>query len=56
MDSGNERSGVEPSTGTTSSTWERQGEASEHWRMRWRRTNGELSSLDRLELLAWDEV
>jgi hypothetical protein len=56
MYSGNERRVAGPSTGTTSSTWERQGEASEHWRMRWRRTNGELYSLDRLELLGWDEV
>jgi hypothetical protein len=44
MHSGNERSGAGPRTGTTSSTWERQEQ------------NGELSSLDRLELLGWDEV
>jgi len=56
MDGGNERSVAGPSTGATSSTWKRQGEASEHWPMRWRRTNGELYSLDRLELLSWDEV
>lgn len=56
MDSGNERSGAEPSTGTMSSTLEWQAEASEHWSMRWRRTNGELSSLERLELFGWDEV
>jgi hypothetical protein len=56
MDSGNERSGAEPSTGTTSSTWERQEQASERRPMRWRRTNGELHSLHRLELLGWDEV
>ena len=56
MDSGNEHSGVEPGTGTTSSTWKRQGEASEHWPMRWRRATGELNSLDRLELLGWDEA
>jgi hypothetical protein len=54
MDSGNERRVAEPSTGTT--TWKRQREASAHWPMRWRRTNGELSSFDRLELLGWDEV
>jgi hypothetical protein len=54
MYSGNECRVAEPSTGTT--TWERQGEASQHWPMRWRRTNGELYSLDRLELLGWDEV
>jgi hypothetical protein len=52
MYSGNERSFAEPSTGTT--TWERQGETSEP--MRWRHTNGELSSFDRLELLGWDEA
>jgi hypothetical protein len=56
MHSGNERSVAERSTGTTSLTWERQRETSEHWPMRWRRTNGELSSFDRLELLGWDEV
>src|SRR5512139_873377 len=56
MDSGNERSGAEPSRGTMSSTLEWQAEASEHWSMRWRRTNGELSSLERLELFGWDEV
>ena len=56
MGIGNERSGAEPSTGTASPTWERQGEASEHWSMRWCRTNGELSSLDRLKILGWDEV
>jgi hypothetical protein len=54
MHSRNERSGAEGSPGTT--TWERQGEASERWPMRWRRTNGELSFLDRFELLGWDEV
>ena len=56
MDSGNERSIAEPSTGTTLPTWERLGEASEHWPLRWRHTTGELSALDRLELLGWDEV
>jgi hypothetical protein len=56
MDIGEERSVAEASTGSTSSTWERQGEASEHWPMRWHRTNGELSSLGRFELLGWDEV
>jgi hypothetical protein len=56
MHSGNERSVAGPSTGATSLTWERQREASEHWPMRWRRANGELYSLDRLELLGWDEV
>jgi hypothetical protein len=55
MDCGNELSGAGPSTGAMSSTWERQGEASEHWTVRWCRTNGEFS-LDRLELLGWDEV
>jgi hypothetical protein len=45
------------STGTTSSTPESGGEASEHWSMRWSpRTTGELSSLERFELLGWDEV
>ena len=56
MHSGNERNVAEPSPGSASSTWERRGEASEHWPMRWRRTSGELSSLVRLELLGWDEV
>jgi len=56
MDIGEEPSVVEPFTGSTSSTWERQGEASEHWPMRWHRTNGELSSLGRFEILGWDEA
>ena len=56
MDIGNERSVAEPSIGITSSMWERQGQASQHWSMWWRRTNGELSSRERFELLGWDEV
>ena len=56
MDIEKEHSGEEPSTRTPSSTWERQGEAGDHWSMRWCRASGELSSLDRLMILGWDDV
>ena len=56
MDIRNGSSVAEPSTGTTSSISERQEEASEHWSMRWSRTNGELSALERYEMLGWDEI
>jgi hypothetical protein len=57
MDIGNQSSVAALSIGTTSSTRESGGEASEHWSMRWSpRTTGELSSRERFELLGWDEV
>jgi len=59
MDIRNESSVAKLSTGITPPTWEWQGEAkaSDRWFMRWwPRTNGELSSPERFELLGWDEV
>jgi hypothetical protein len=57
MDIRNQRSVAALSIGTTSSTHESRGEASEHRSMRWSpRTTGELSSRERFELLGWDEV
>lgn len=57
MDIRNQSSVAALSIGTTYSTRESHGEASEHWSMRWSpRTTGELSPGARFELLGWDEV
>ncbi len=57
MDIRNQSNVAALSIGTTSSTRESWGEASEYRSIRWSpRTTGELSSRERFELLGWDEV
>jgi len=55
MTSGNSTNSADPSTDTTSTT-EQPGAATESSAMGTQLTDAEISTLDRRELLGWDEV